>query len=550
MYNQEKYEQALDAFTKAINVAPPNWSLVPTVLGNRAATLVMMGRFIEACDDCQDALRLDASLVKLHVRRARSLLRLGHFSAVEEACTRVLECPPAAQLQSQSQSQQVSSDQEVEAAKAEARKCLKDLIHVRALAGKLSAAECTQEFESVLKLTEGVLEFCPQYRIAQVSRANALNRLQRWTTTKEFIEDIVSTVHDSVLRLHSHHTHTLPNAMAPKLSPDKLTWSEAAAERRGALRVDREEVLRALLIMGGDLAAVYMVSLKNVLVSRSCCGDVMAVVLWLTQRLKDTLAEHGGNNGLGTQSSGYDWAWVEPELARLQEVIDTKNRADQRFKESNFTGAIHSYGLALKADPTAHRWAAVLHSNRAAAYMSLSMFNEAVNDCNSAASRDPGYTRAYLRRARALRGLTKYTDAIRDYRKYLSSSELSSGGGSSAQEQADIEVELHETMELNSKHIRAEQMRQQRERFETESAFRSRGFGGSHIPRNPGRANFFEDDDDDDKFFFGATVSAGPFLSCIGYSGVLLSLTLSPLLSSILRVLSSLSLTLTLTLTG
>jgi hypothetical protein len=62
-------------------------------------------------------------------------------------------------------------------------------------------------------------------------------------------------------------------------------------------------------------------------------------------------------------------------------------------------------------------------------------------------------------------------------------------------------------MELNSKHLRAEQMRQQRERFETESAFRSRGFGGSsHIPRNPGRANFFDEDDDDDKFFFGATV--------------------------------------------
>lgn len=477
MYNTEKYEQAHDAFTKALTVAPANWPLAPTVLGNRAAALVMINRYIEACDDCQEALKLDQSLVKLNIRRARALLRLGHFSAVEEACTRVLESTSApAPIHIH-----ISSDQEVDAAKIEARKCLKDLQHIRILLSRLNSAECLQEFENVLKITEEILDSCPQFRVAQVARANAMNKLQRWTTAKEYIEEIICTVHDTVLRLHSHCTHTTSESFLPKLTQAKLAWTDGG---RGVVKMNKDDVMRAVMIMGGDLAAVYMVSLKNVVVSRSCCGDVMAKTLWIMVRIKELLVQYGGNNGLGTQSSGWDWAWADTELSRLQSIIDAKNRADQYFKEANFTAAIQSYGDAMKADISAYRWSAVLHSNRAAAYMSLGMFQEAVNDCNSSASRDPGYTRAYLRRARALRALTKWAEAIRDYRKYLSSLE-----GGLPSDYSEIETELEDALKLQAKHIRAEQMRQQSDRFANESGFKFKS-----------KPHFFDSDDDDYAF--------------------------------------------------
>lgn len=52
-------------------------------------------------------------------------------------------------------------------------------------------------------------------------------------------------------------------------------------------------------------------------------------------------------------------------------------------------------------DITSKKWNAILHSNRAAAHMSLGAFNEAVNDCHQAINKDPDFAKAYLRRARA-----------------------------------------------------------------------------------------------------------------------------------------------------
>lgn len=51
-------------------------------------------------------------------------------------------------------------------------------------------------------------------------------------------------------------------------------------------------------------------------------------------------------------------------------------------------------------DTEAQRWNAVLHCNRAAAYMSLKKYAEAVNDCNKSIALDENYSRAHLRRAR------------------------------------------------------------------------------------------------------------------------------------------------------
>lgn len=57
--------------------------------------------------------------------------------------------------------------------------------------------------------------------------------------------------------------------------------------------------------------------------------------------------------------------------------------------------------IVLQVDPEAVRWSAILFCNRAAALIAQRNFSEAVSDCQSALSRDPGLIRAHLRRARA-----------------------------------------------------------------------------------------------------------------------------------------------------
>ena len=53
--------------------------------------LTYRNRFIEAANDCEDALKIDSTLIKLHLRKASALLRMGHLSSCDEAYSRVLE---------------------------------------------------------------------------------------------------------------------------------------------------------------------------------------------------------------------------------------------------------------------------------------------------------------------------------------------------------------------------------------------------------------------------------------------------------------------------
>ena len=85
LYSIGLYERSLDAYTKCLNYAPPDWIGRATVTGNRAAVNFMMARYIECCDDCEDALRMDPTLVKLHIRKGKALVRLGHLSPAEAA---------------------------------------------------------------------------------------------------------------------------------------------------------------------------------------------------------------------------------------------------------------------------------------------------------------------------------------------------------------------------------------------------------------------------------------------------------------------------------
>jgi DnaJ family protein C protein 7 len=58
---------------------------------------------------------------------------------------------------------------------------------------------------------------------------------------------------------------------------------------------------------------------------------------------------------------------------------------------------------------------ATLFSNRAASYMKMSKWEEALKDCTSAIEIDEKYAKAYVRRANCHLQLKNFDDAVRDY---------------------------------------------------------------------------------------------------------------------------------------
>uniref|UniRef100_A0A668RGA5 DnaJ homolog subfamily C member 7 n=1 Tax=Oreochromis aureus TaxID=47969 RepID=A0A668RGA5_OREAU len=86
-YVKKDYAEAFNYYTKAIDMCPKNASYY----GNRAATLMMLCRYRDALEDCQQAVRLDNTFIKGHLREGKCHLLLGNAMAASRCFQRVLE---------------------------------------------------------------------------------------------------------------------------------------------------------------------------------------------------------------------------------------------------------------------------------------------------------------------------------------------------------------------------------------------------------------------------------------------------------------------------
>ncbi|XP_064171178.1 dnaJ homolog subfamily C member 7-like isoform X1 [Anguilla rostrata] len=89
-YIKQDYAEALNYYTKAIDASSKNASYY----GNRAATLMMLNRHRDALEDAQQAVRLDDTFTKGHLREGKCHLCLGNAMAASRCFQRVLELEP------------------------------------------------------------------------------------------------------------------------------------------------------------------------------------------------------------------------------------------------------------------------------------------------------------------------------------------------------------------------------------------------------------------------------------------------------------------------
>jgi tetratricopeptide (TPR) repeat protein len=419
LYSSGCYEKALDAYDRCMKIAPPGWFERATALGNRAAVLVMLHRFVEAVNDCDEALRLDSNMVKLLVRKGRALLRLGHFNPAEESLSRVLEfnvrdlLTPREALDDDLLQATFDS---LENNKSNAKLGLKDLQKLRELTSFLMASEGQMKHREVLKAADDLLKLSPCYRIAHLSKAAAMCELLQFDEAKQFVEELTRRTDPTTQRLYAHPSARIP---CPRLVD--LQWTECKADR--SLAADLPAIAQFVLCAGSELGRIYLRMLKNVSFNRSYSADVMHKVAALLRALEVALS---------TEDKAESWSWVSAELDKVQCLLSLKTTADEQFKGRQFKAALMKYTNCLKVsvliasrqavvaclllrtssvcgirvdqlDPSALRWNAIICSNRAAANMSLGMHSDAISDCNQAIQKDPDFSKAYLRRARAYR---------------------------------------------------------------------------------------------------------------------------------------------------
>ena len=478
LYLQEEYVRALDAFNTCLSVASQQWSSRATVLGNRAATYMMLDRYIEAVEDCETAVQLDPSMLKLHVRRGRALMRLGHLDASRNAFLYVLPLEGSP--------------------REDCQEGLRILKSVKDLIDRLSDVENKLNYSAVLEVSNEILESCPYFHVAHVACMQALCKLQKFEEAKNHAERIVCNSHISIQKLFAHPSAQLP---APKIS--QLEWKEVGVNN--IIKADSNAIVQVIMCMGPDMSKFYMKALKNSDPVRNSCGEVMDRISGILLHLYEIISAHS------TSINSGGWNWVSSDLTSVREILERKNSADKAFRAGQLSESVHHYTEALKVDEEAIRWNAILLSNRAAAYMSLKRYTEAISDCHQSIARFPEYNRAFLRRARSYAAMHQYPASIRDFRRYLCSDPTPS-------DYIQVQDELNGIMDAQTRKLREDEMRHAKNNASTNSNYSSfwknhtngpgrQGFGfndnraGYNAYRNNSKLNDSDDDDGDDDHF-------------------------------------------------
>jgi tetratricopeptide (TPR) repeat protein len=438
-YSMGQYDKALEAYSNCLNIAPKDWIGRATVTGNRAAVNFMMNRYMESVDDCDDALGWDPTLVKLHIRKGKALIRLGHFNPADSAFWKILQL-------NMNEFKDIVADEDyliqleqtLTSAKLEAQAGMREVVKLKESMNKLISAEAKKEYQEVFKIAEDILNRAPFARNAIDAKARALCELQRFESAKEFIEDTILSYPANLRAVHAH-----PSASATCPLKADLQWTEV--KQPPSVVFSLPAVMQLALSMGSTMALIYVQVLKNNALSKNYSADVMQKMFALLEML---------SNNLPAQDLLDTWSWVPRETAKLRELLSLKQTADQQFKEKSYRAAMQAYTQALRMDISAKRWNAILHCNRAACHLCLTMYSEAVHDCNTAIHLYADYHRAYLRRARAYRAMDKYHESVRDFRRYLCSDPVPS-------DFAEVQKELDGMLEEKAAEARRQKQQEQ-----------------------------------------------------------------------------------------
>ncbi|KAJ8086119.1 Hsp90 cochaperone [Marasmius tenuissimus] len=96
-------------------------------------------------------------------------------------------------------------------------------------------------------------------------------------------------------------------------------------------------------------------------------------------------------------------AYIDPEKSAI-----AREEGNEQFKAGDFAAAVKSYTESIKRDPKDARG----YNNRAAAYTKLAALPEALKDVNKAIEVDPGFVKAYIRKANILLSMREHTKAL------------------------------------------------------------------------------------------------------------------------------------------
>jgi serine/threonine-protein phosphatase 5 len=104
---------------------------------------------------------------------------------------------------------------------------------------------------------------------------------------------------------------------------------------------------------------------------------------------------------------------------KSKEAEEHKTKGNEYFKNQKYEQALEEYTAAIKSGVTSGKLLAVYYSNRAFCNIKLENFGFAINDGDEATKADPTYPKGYYRRGSAYFALTKYENALSNFKQVV-----------------------------------------------------------------------------------------------------------------------------------
>eukprot|EP00667_Euglena_gracilis_P023423 EG_transcript_26456 len=94
LFRAGKYEEALKAYSAAIDIAPDH----AVLYCNRSACALALEKYADALQDTEEALKRDRTMCKAYYRRALAFRHLGDLRGARAAIRRALRCPNSSRV--------------------------------------------------------------------------------------------------------------------------------------------------------------------------------------------------------------------------------------------------------------------------------------------------------------------------------------------------------------------------------------------------------------------------------------------------------------------
>lgn len=386
----EKYDDAIQAYTEAIQLDPKNHVLY----SNRSAAYAKAGQYENALKDADETIALNPNWSKGYSRKGSALSYMQKYVEAFEVYQKGLEIDPnnAALQQGQAEIRN--------AVLAQLMKGQPMDIDDSTTAPSSTTSPSAKPDPSKSKKDEKPAEE-EQNLPENVKLARKCKELGNAAYKKKDFDEALKHYNEALQ--HDPTDITYYNNIAAVYFEQK-NYEECIKQCEKGIEVGRENradfklISKALSRIGNAYKKMEQWKLAKTFYEKSLSEYRTPEVKTLLSEIEKKIKEEELK------------AYVDPAKAE-----EEKEKGNEYFKKGDFSTAIKHYTEAINRNPQDPK----LYSNRAACYTKLAAFDLGLKDCETCVKLDEKFIKGWIRKGKILQGMQQPSKALSAYQKAL-----------------------------------------------------------------------------------------------------------------------------------